>query len=185
MRRNYLVVLLALCIVLGAAAFAGAQDFDPPVEYPTPAAYEAATGRNLPSYGEAPELAARVAAGELERVEERLPLEPRVIQPVEAIGKYGGNLRRAWLGPSDRWNVRHFIGESFITTTVDAVPIPNVAKSWEVLDNHRCSSSICGKNALVRRSSGHIRRCSILVVDQDRPRLYHPHSDWMLQNGKR
>ena len=61
MRRNYLVVLLALCIVLGAAAFAGAQEFDPPVEYPTPAAYEAATGRNLPSYGEAPELAARAA----------------------------------------------------------------------------------------------------------------------------
>lgn len=185
MRRNYLVVLLALCIVLGAAAFAGAQEFDPPVEYPTPAAYEAATGRNLPSYGEAPELAARVAAGELERVEERLPLEPRVIQPVEAIGKYGGNLRRAWLGPSDRWNVRHFIGESFITTTVDAVPIPNVAKSWEVLDNHRVF--VFHLREGMRWSDGHP------VTSEDAafwwsiktdPRLYHPHSDWMLQNGE-
>jgi peptide/nickel transport system substrate-binding protein len=49
-------------------------------------------------YREAPELAARVAAGDLPPVEERLPEEPLVVAigsyGVTAIGRYGGVLRR-------------------------------------------------------------------------------------------
>ena len=41
-------------------------------------------------YNEAPALADMVAAGELPPVEERLPDEPLVWQPWEAIGNYGG-----------------------------------------------------------------------------------------------
>jgi peptide/nickel transport system substrate-binding protein len=43
-------------------------------------------------YSEAPMLAAKVTAGELPAVEERLPVEPKVVPPVESIGKYGGTL---------------------------------------------------------------------------------------------
>ena len=45
-------------------------------------------------YQEAPMLAARVAAGELPPVEERLPDDPLVITPVERVGKYGGTWRQ-------------------------------------------------------------------------------------------
>lgn len=185
MQRKYLVIFLSLCIVLGAGLLAGAQDFTPKIEFATPAAYEAATGRTITSYNEAPELAALVQAGELDPVEQRLPLEPRVIEPVEEIGQYGGNLRRAWLGPSDRWNVRHFIGEPFITTTVDAVPMPNVAKGWEILDDNRVFIFYMREG--MRWSDGH----PVTSADAEfwwsiktDPRAYHPHSDWMLQNGE-
>ncbi len=39
-------------------------------------------------FTEAPSLAARVAAGELPPVEERLPLNPAVMVPIESVGTY-------------------------------------------------------------------------------------------------
>jgi len=52
-------------------------------------------------YKEAPMLAAKVAAGELPPVEERLPENPRVVEPLESIGEYGGIWNRAWRGVND------------------------------------------------------------------------------------
>lgn len=185
MQRRYLVGLLVLCMALVTGSFASAQDWDPPLEWATPAEYAAETGRAVPSYKEAPELAALVEAGQLDPVSQRLPVEPAVVEPVEEIGKYGGTLRRAWLGPSDRWNVRHFIGEPFITTTVNGLPIPNVPKAIEVLDNNRVFVFYLREG--MRWSDGHP------VTSEDAefwwsiktdPRLYHPHSEWMLQNGE-
>ncbi len=43
-------------------------------------------------YREAPVLAAMVAAGELPPVEDRLPVEPKVLAPLEEVGTYGGTL---------------------------------------------------------------------------------------------
>lgn len=45
------------------------------------------------TYNEAPMLAELVAAGELPPVDERLPPEPLVIEPVEQVGVYGGTWR--------------------------------------------------------------------------------------------
>jgi len=47
------------------------------------------------TYDESPMLKERVAAGELPPVEERLPVEPLVVEPIEEIGQYGGTLRFA------------------------------------------------------------------------------------------
>ncbi len=52
-------------------------------------------------YKEAPELDALVASGELPPVEERLPANPRVVEPVDSVGVYGGIWHRAWRGVSD------------------------------------------------------------------------------------
>lgn len=52
-------------------------------------------------YKEAPMLAAKVAAGELPSVCERLPKNPRVVEPYESIGEYGGIWHRAWRGVND------------------------------------------------------------------------------------
>ena len=51
--------------------------------------------------GEAPMLAEQVKAGKLPPVEQRVPDEPMVLQPVHEIGKYGGTWRRGFTGPGD------------------------------------------------------------------------------------
>ena len=49
-------------------------------------------------YNEAPDLAELVEAGKLPPVEERLPENPMVLEPIEKIGKYGGDWRTALVG---------------------------------------------------------------------------------------
>jgi peptide/nickel transport system substrate-binding protein len=56
------------------------------------------------SFSEAPSLAEKVAAGELPPVEERLPEDLMVIQPVDEVGSYGGIWRRGFTGPGDNEN---------------------------------------------------------------------------------
>ena len=112
MLRNILrllIVLLAL-IALGAAGYA--QDM---------------------MYNEAPMLAEQVAAGELPALEERLPSNPLVVEPLNEIGTYGGTLRRGTAAlitymtynmtyePLMRWNTP-ISGEGPIQ--------PNLAESW-------------------------------------------------------
>jgi len=55
------------------------------------------------TYKEAPMLADLVAAGTLPPVDQRLPVNPRVITPTVEVGQYGGTLHRAFKGLSDRW----------------------------------------------------------------------------------
>ncbi|MCI0710239.1 MAG: ABC transporter substrate-binding protein [Chloroflexi bacterium] len=62
-----------------------------------------ATPPSQGGYGEAPMLAELVASGDLPPVEQRLPVNPRVITPTSEVGQYGGTLRRAFKGLSDRW----------------------------------------------------------------------------------
>ena len=50
------------------------------------------------NYTEAPSLASAVAAGSLPSVTARLPDAPEVITPVEAVGSYGGVVRRGLRG---------------------------------------------------------------------------------------
>ena len=68
--------------------------------YATPAAFTAATGNEITSYQEAPELAARVTSGEIPPVEQRLPKEPLVLVPMEKVGQYGGTMRVGSVGVS-------------------------------------------------------------------------------------
>jgi hypothetical protein len=49
-------------------------------------------------YQEAPMLAEMVAAGDLPAVDERLPVNPMVLTPVEKVGTYGGELK--WVHPT-------------------------------------------------------------------------------------
>ena len=55
------------------------------------------------AYNEAPMLADLVASGDLPAVADRLPVNPRVVTPPNEVGQYGGTLRRALKGISDRW----------------------------------------------------------------------------------
>ena len=86
------------------------------------------------TFSEAPMLAARVAAGELPPVHERLPANPLVVVPYERIGQYGGAWRTVLLGAGDANHIRRTVGYEGLlrfTPTWDGV-IPNVAESYEV-----------------------------------------------------
>ena len=60
-------------------------------------------------YKEAPMLAELVKAGKLPPVDERLPKNPLVVPVLEAIGKYGGTMRRGFKGVSDGPRTVHSI----------------------------------------------------------------------------
>ena len=89
-------------------------------------------------YQEAPMLAARVAAGELPPVEERLPDDPLVITPVERVGKYGGTWRQgmrtiADLGLVNRQATHH---DGLVRWKIDMTGwVLNAANRIEVNDN--------------------------------------------------
>ncbi|HYE00684.1 MAG TPA: ABC transporter substrate-binding protein [Alphaproteobacteria bacterium] len=82
-------------------------------------------------YGEAPELAARVAAGALPPVAERLPEVPLLLEPVEEIGRYGGIWRMGMRRVSDHATFIRTIGyENLMRWTPDWTGVtPNLARS--------------------------------------------------------
>ena len=83
------------------------------------------------SFKEAPMLAARVAAGELPPVEERLPENPLVLQPTRGIGKYGGTWYRGFTGPADGQNMERPLKDHLLFYEVSGLTVqPNIAESW-------------------------------------------------------
>ncbi len=87
-------------------------------------------------YNQAPMLAAKVDAGELPPVEDRLPAEPLQLEAPE-VGTYGGTWRSTLKGNNDEgWIRRSANYEPLVSYTFnwDGV-VPNIAKSWEVNDN--------------------------------------------------
>ena len=92
------------------------------------------------AYQEAPMLAERVAVGELPPVDERLPAEPLAVTPIEAIGSYGGTLRRVLIGSSgDHNTILRIVGpQSLVRWKPDYSGLePNLATSWEISDDAR------------------------------------------------
>ncbi len=88
-------------------------------------------------YGEAPVLAVLVAAGELPPVDERLPVNPVIVQPVERVGVYGGTWRMGVTKPFDRKVFRINSGYENLLRFDPAWTriIPNIAQSYEVSDD--------------------------------------------------
>ena len=91
-------------------------------------------------YKEAPMLAARVAAGELPPVEERLPLEPKVRAVFDEIGTYGGQVIVFGNSPNP-W--AHLIGENPegtptpIRMDYDGSLEPDLALDFNISDDYR------------------------------------------------
>lgn len=88
-------------------------------------------------YKEAPMLSALVKAGKLPPVEERLPKNPPVEEPLQEIGRYGGTIRRVYTGVADWWNLA-FMGvrdEPLVHLTQEGKAVPNLLESWEYLND--------------------------------------------------
>lgn len=87
-------------------------------------------------YNEAPALAARVARGELPPVEERLPVNPLVIEPLNQLGHYGGTMRMSDDSDEFRQSRMFMYGFSLVRYADDAQRIvPGLAESWTFNDD--------------------------------------------------
>jgi len=142
-----LAVLLLAVLVAGVLAACGAPAAQAPAAAPAaqeaaaPAAQESAAPAEAPAAAaepaavskEAPMLAAMVAAGTLPPLEERLPVNPMVVQPTEGIGQYGGTWRSGLRGGADNaWLVRTIAYEYLVRWDPTwAEVIPNLAESFE------------------------------------------------------
>ncbi len=149
-RRDFLR-LAGVSVGVAAATACGAATQAPPAATSAPAeatsapvaeATAAPASPAAPSdskYSEAPELAARVAAGELPPVEERLPVEPLVVEPFSELGEYGGDLRRAVQATSSgglaMYCYEGFTRWDYHTGRLEVTPA--VAKSWDVSEDGR------------------------------------------------
>jgi len=108
-------------------------------QYATMEEYEEATGKKIEKFSEAPMLRTKVAAGELPPVEERLPEDFAVVEPLEEIGQYGGTLYSTT--PAADYAIEFFIlnGGSGITVLHLAPDcktiIPNIAKGWDLSED--------------------------------------------------
>ena len=76
--------------MLGAALLIGTSAWASGTDEGTAGSGAAMAGDG--QYQEAPMLAAMVAAGDLPPLEDRLPVEPKVLAPLEEVGTYGGTL---------------------------------------------------------------------------------------------
>jgi peptide/nickel transport system substrate-binding protein len=106
-------ILLPVAALAGAAwctsapPLAGAEGTNPPLIGQVEGPEVITDASSYPTtLREAPMLAELVAAGKLPPLEQRLPVREDllVLQPLEAIGKYGGTLRRGFTGPADAEN---------------------------------------------------------------------------------
>ena len=136
MTRKAVVVLMAatMCVLGVVPALAAGETYTSEQygRWATPAEYEEAIGKKIENYNEAPELRTLVAAGELPRVEERLPEEPLVVRGPDGIGEYGGTLRMV-----DMYSDNYFWNAADLVEGISPYlkPYPNVVKSFEMIDS--------------------------------------------------
>jgi peptide/nickel transport system substrate-binding protein len=87
------------------------------------------------TFSEAPLLAELVRSGQLPPVQQRIGLDPLVVEPLHEIGRYGGTLRRAFIGPADYHNATRFAagpdGLLFWTHDWQTI-VPNIARAFEL-----------------------------------------------------
>ncbi|BDP43707.1 peptide ABC transporter substrate-binding protein (plasmid) [Deinococcus aetherius] len=124
--------LFALSAALLLIPAAAQQAKKPLWGWGTVSQYQAATGKKLPAFKEAPTLAALVKAGKLPPVAQRLPAEPLVDNPFEAVGKYGGSMTLAQVSDTVAYPASNFTTfEPLFSLARDGkTVVPNVAKSY-------------------------------------------------------
>ncbi len=132
MRRNRLCWLLTMVLSVGLVACAGGEAT--PAAEESQMATEAEMAEAMPEsqYSQAPMLNAAVLDGALPPVDERVPQDPLVVQPVSEVGTYGGTWRR--LDNNDNLGLTRQVifVEPFLKWHRDANGMrPNLAESWE------------------------------------------------------
>jgi peptide/nickel transport system substrate-binding protein len=138
---NILIVLVILLSACGTPAPTQAPATEAPkVEAPAPTAVPATEEPAAPAskYQESPMLTAKVEAGELPSVDERLPANPAVVKPLAGQGQYGGEMRFGMVGTSATWGGMVFVAawEHLTIWKPDFSGVePNLVESIDVSDD--------------------------------------------------
>jgi len=129
MRKSIAVLLSGVICLLGVSlAFAQGMKV-----YPTLAEYEKLAGKKIEKFNEPPMIRTMVAAGILPSVEERLPEEPSVIEPLEEVGQYGETL--CYVPPGRLRDVRNH--GLFMRSEDGAKMLPDIAKGYEYSKDYK------------------------------------------------
>lgn len=130
------VLLLALALVLSACGGGAEPAAEEPAAAEEEAAQESDEGADdaMMSGKEAPQLAEMVAAGDLPPLEERIPIDPLVIDlPWIEVGKYGGTLRRTTTRSNLQDTASYMYGHSPLHWEEGGTAVgPGLAKAWEI-----------------------------------------------------
>lgn len=87
---------------------------------------------------ESPFLNARLEAGELPPLEERIPANPMVMTPVDSVGQYGGTLRRAQTDAQANAVLQSFANVGLVEWDWDGqAVVPALAESYTRSDDNR------------------------------------------------
>lgn len=123
-RKIYLLALVLL-LAFSAMAFAGGGAEPEPDDTPDD---------TMAAGLEAPELAEMVEAGELPPLEERLPDNPLVVEPLDSPGQYGGVIRTWLRGGNDvAWLKKTSMFEHLVHWNREGTGwVPNVAEDWDI-----------------------------------------------------
>jgi peptide/nickel transport system substrate-binding protein len=120
------------------AAPAAATDAPKPTTAPAAAATTApaaaaATAAKPAKFTEAPAVADMVKQGKLPPIDQRLPDNPLVVQPIEEIGQYGGTWRGAFTGVADFHAYGRNVYEAMLRWPRDPhqAILPGLAEQWE------------------------------------------------------
>lgn len=132
--KKFLVITLVIFLSLGTISLVFSQEGKPvPGGLYNLSEYEILTGKKITKFNEAPMLADLVKQGKLPPVEKRLPEDPLVIEPIEEIGRYGGELKSAALGPAAFSDIEHAREFYFFRPDTQGKKIlPNIAKKYEI-----------------------------------------------------
>ena len=134
-RRSFLQ--LSAIAAAGTIAAACSPSAPAPEAESPPAVQGEEVSTPASQYGEAPMLADMVNAGELPPVDERLPVDPMVLDlPWSDVGHYGGTLRKATTSSSFSDQTQLMYAHSSLHWTEGGQEVgPGLAKAWEVNDD--------------------------------------------------
>ncbi|TVR60492.1 MAG: ABC transporter substrate-binding protein [Spirochaetaceae bacterium] len=86
---------------------------------------------------EAPMLAAMVERGELPPLEQRLPEDPLVVEPIDTVGRYGGTMNSGLVGGGDdAWLYRTVLYDHLVSWDPEWTGVvPNIAREFVISDD--------------------------------------------------
>ena len=117
-------------------------------------------------FRESPALAELVRQRRLPPARERIGQDPLVIAPLREIGKYGGTLRRAFMGPGDHTGIVRFAAgpDGFLYWDCQwRTLVPNIARAFELSRDGRTLTLLLRRGmrwSVNRRWMGRERRIS-------------------------
>jgi peptide/nickel transport system substrate-binding protein len=164
LRASHCLALLACLFLCGTAMTATGADIVPVITPDSPMA----------SYSESPVLAAKVAAGEIPPVDERLPDLPPVEQAFEAVGKYGGTLRHVEALYTNFRSITRYMDEGLIDVSVPEGThrYGNLAESLDISDD--LTTYTINLRRGVKWSDGHEFTAEDVLFRWEDIRLYSP-----------